>query len=168
MANPANRQKALSILKMVGIVEAPVGMDKVAKALGFTIIPHDFLEDISGVIFIEGKTKSIGVNKNHSPNRQRFTVAHEFGHYLNGHQYHDGEGKMFEDKEFDYLNPQHRQEKEADAFAAELLMPKHFLEKDLAKYGLALPKLTELYQVSEQAMWIRLTSLRLAEKYAAK
>ncbi len=153
---------------MAGITEAPVDMDKVAKALGFTIIPHDFPEDTSGVIFIEGNTKSIGVNKNHSPKRQRFTAAHEFGHYLNGHQHYDEEGKMFEDKEFDYLNPQHRQEKEADAFAAELLMPKHFLEKDLAKYGLDLPKLIEFYKVSEQAMWIRLTSLRVAEKYAAK
>lgn len=168
MAKSANRQKALSVLKMAGITKAPVDMDKVARALGFTIIPHDFPEDTSGVIFIEGKTKSIGVNKNHSLNRQRFTAAHEFGHYLNGHQHYDGEGKIFEDKEFDYLNPQHRQEKEADAFAAELLMPKHFLEKDLAKYRLDLPKLTGIYQVSEQAMWIRLTSLRLAEKYAAK
>jgi len=59
-----------------------------------------------------------------------------------------------------------QQEKDADRFAAEILMPKTFLEKDLKELGLDIEKLIKKYNVSEQAMWIRLTSLRLAEKYS--
>jgi Zn-dependent peptidase ImmA (M78 family) len=160
-----NREKAMSLLKMAKVKEAPVNVHEIAKLLGFTIIETEFPNSYSGEIFIEGNVKSIGVNKNHTKNRQRFTVAHELGHYLNGHQYFDEEGKMLEDTEFDFNNPLHKQEKEANLFASELLIPKEFLVKDLEKLGLDIKKLTEKYQVSEQAMWIRLTSLRLAEKF---
>jgi Zn-dependent peptidase ImmA (M78 family) len=163
-----NREKAESLLKMAKIVDAPVDIHKIANLLGFTIIESDFPTSYSGEIFIEDNVKSIGVNKNQTLKRQRFTIAHELGHYLNGHQYFDEEGKMLEDSEFDFNNPLHKQEKEANLFASELLIPKNFLVKDLEKSGLDIGKLTEKYQVSEQAMWIRLTSLRLAEKYTSK
>lgn len=163
-----NRDQAMSLLKMAKITDAPVDVEKIAKLLGFTIIESDFPDNYSGEIFIEDKVKSIGINKNHTKKRQRFSIAHELGHYLNAHQYFDEDGKMLEDTEFDYNNPIHRQEKEANMFASELLIPKEFLIKDLNTFGLDIDKLTEKYQVSEQAMWIRLTSLRLAEKYPPK
>jgi len=163
-----NREKALSLLKMAGIKEAPVDVHKIAKLLNFTIIEAEFPNSYSGEIFIEGDVKSIGVNKKHTLRRQRFTIAHELGHYLNGHEYFDEEGKMLEDTEFDFNDPLHKQEKEANLFASELLMPKDFLVKDLEILGLDIEKLTEKYQVSEQALWIRLTSLRLAEKFVSK
>lgn len=161
-----NREKADSLLKMAKVSDAPVDVYKIADLLGFSIIESDFPDKYSGEIFIEGDIKSIGINKNHTIKRQRFTIAHELGHYLNGHQYFDEDGKMMEDLEFDFNNPLHRQEKEANLFASELLMPKEFLINDLNEFGLNIDKLTEKYQVSEQAMWIRLTSLRLAEKYS--
>lgn len=163
-----NREKTESLLKMAKITTAPVDVHKIAELLGFTIIESDFPSSYSGEIFIEGEVKSIGVNKNHTRNRQRFTIAHEIGHYLNGHQYFDEEGKMLDDNEFDFNNPLHKQEKEANLFASELLMPKEFLVSDLNIIGLDINKLTEKYEVSEQAMWIRLTSLRLAEKYTPR
>lgn len=161
-----NREKAMSLIKMAGIKDAPVDVYKIAKILGFTVIESDFPSGYSGEIFIEGKVKSIGVNSNHSKNRQRFTIAHELGHYLNGHQYFDEAGKMLEENEFDFANPLHQQEKEANLFASELLIPKEFLLKDLENKGLNIEELVEKYQVSSQALWIRLTSLRLAEKYS--
>lgn len=163
-----NREKAESLLKMAKVTDAPVDVHKIAGLLGFTVIESEFPNSYSGEIFIEGNVKSIGVNKNHTLKRQRFTIAHELGHYLNGHQYFDEEGKMLEDSEFDFNNPLHKQEKEANLFASELLIPKNFLVKDLEKSGLDIEKLTEKYQVSEQALWIRLTTLRLAEKFASK
>ena len=163
-----NREKTVSLLKMAKISEAPVDVYKIAKLLGFSIIESDFPNNYSGEIYIEGKIKSIGVNKNHTIKRQRFTLAHELGHYLNGHQYFDEGGKMLEEMEFDFTNPLHKQEKEANLFASELLIPKDFLIKDIDQIGLNIDKLTEKYEVSEQAMWIRLTTLRLAEKYTVK
>lgn len=161
-----NREKATSILKMAGIHNPPVNVYKIAKLLGFSIIESDFPINYSGEIFIENNVKSIGINKNHSLTRQRFTIAHELGHYLNGHQYFDEEGKMLEDSEFDFSNPIRQQEKEANLFASELLIPKEFLIKELEQHGLDINKLTEHFEVSSQAMWIRLTSLKLVEKYS--
>jgi len=160
-----NREKAMSLLKMAGIKKPPVDVNKIAKVLGFTIIPFDYPDKFSGEIVIEGKVKAIGVNKNQSETRQRFTIAHEIGHYINGHTYFDKTGNVYKDECFDYNNPIHQQEKEANSFATELLVPKDFLKRDLDTFGLDIAKLTELYNVSEQMMWIRLTSLRLAEKY---
>ena len=160
-----NREKAISLLKMAGISRPPVDVYKIAKVLGFEVFPFDYPDNYSGQIFIKGEIKSIGVNKNHSSTRQRFTIAHEIGHYINGHTYYDESGDMYKDEGFDFRNPFHLQEKEANMFAAELLVPKDFLKKDLDEFGLDIAKLTELYQVSAQMMWIRLTSLGFADKY---
>lgn len=163
-----NRENVMSLLKMAHTAEAPVDVHRIAKLLGFKIIEADFPQNYSGEIFIENNIKSIGINKNQSLTRQRFSIAHELGHYLCGHSVYDEDGKMLEDSNFDFTNPLHVQEKEANMFASELLIPKEFLEKDLGVIGLDIDKLTEKYQVSSQAMWIRLTSLRLAEKYTVK
>jgi Zn-dependent peptidase ImmA (M78 family) len=55
-----------------------------------------------------------------------------------------------------FLDPQNRQETEANEFASELLMPEPFLRRDVADAGLDVPALAKRYQVSEQAMWIQL------------
>ncbi len=167
MTMSGNRENVISLLKMANITIAPVDVRKIAKLLGFKIIEVDFPSSYSGEIFIEDNVKSIGINQNHSENRKRFTIAHELGHYLCGHKVYDEDGKMLEDLEFDFDNPLHVQEKEANMFASELLIPKDFLEADLNEIGLDIDKLTKKYEVSSQAMWIRLTSLRLAEKYAS-
>lgn len=159
-----NREKAMSILKMARITQAPIDVDTVAKALGFKVVPFDFPNQRKGMVVIEQGIKAIGVNKNHPKSLQRYTVAHELGHYLNGHSHYENE---LIDDETRFHDHHFQQEREADLFAAELLMPKDFLEKDLAEIGLDIQKLLEKYQVSEQAMWIRLTSLNLAEKYAS-
>lgn len=160
-----NRDKAESILKLANITDLPVNLNKIAESLGFTILPFPFPDKRKGMVLIENNHKTIGINSNHSISSQRYTIAHELGHYLNGHQHYDNPHINDETRFFD---AHFQQEKEADLFAAELLMPKDFLIKDLTEIGLDIEKLTKKYQVSEQAMWIRLTSLRLAEKYHAK
>ena len=160
-----NREKAQSILKMAHITQAPVEIETVAEALGFKVVPFAFPNQRKGMVVIEQDIKAIGVNETHPKSLQRYTVAHELGHYLNGHSHF--ENQLIED-ETRFHDHHFQQEREADLFAAELLMPKDFLEKDLAEMGLDIPKLLEKYQVSEQALWIRLTSLNLAEKYAQK
>ncbi len=160
-----NREKAQSILKMARITEAPIDVAAVAKVLGFKVVPFAFPNQRKGMVVIENDIKAIGVNESHPKSLQRYTVGHELGHYLNGHSHF--ENQLIED-ETRFHDHHFQQEREADLFAAELLMPKDFLEKDLAEMGLDIPKLLEKYQVSEQALWIRLTSLNLAEKYARK
>ncbi len=162
--SPEARQRALQLLSMVNIREPPVDVDGIARFLGFIIIPYDFPNTVSGVTFIEGDVKSIGVNSSHAPTRQRFSAAHEIGHYLLGHDSYD-EKKVYIDDRPSFLNPHNLQEMEANEFAAELLMPESFLRQDVAQYGLDASSLARRYLVSEQAMWIQLMDHQLADEY---
>ncbi len=154
------REKANNILRMYGVKKPAVDVHLVAQLLGFKIIPHDFPETVSAVIKIKDGVKVIGVNKNHSETRQRFSISHELGHYLSGHDDFSHE-KMVVDKEKKYLDPHYRDEQEADEFAAELLMPEFMLKKDILEDNLDASTLARRYNVSEQAMWIQLINLEL-------
>lgn len=136
MTNSDNREKAESILKLARITEAPVDITKVAEALGFMVIPFDFPKKRRGMLIIENGVKAIGINKDDPLTVQRYTIAHELGQYLNGHVHH---GNQFIDDETGFYDNHFQQEKEADLFSSELLMPKDFLEKDLATMGLDIP-----------------------------
>ena len=75
----------------------------------------------------------IGINPHHAPVRQNFTTAHELGHLL----LHDQE-QLHIDHSFRVRlrsgvssEGTDEAEREANLFAASLLMPKEFLEADL-------------------------------------
>ena len=155
------RDKAHSILSMYRITELPIPVEKIATLLGFQVVPFDFPDTVSAVIRIKGTIKVIGVNKNHSETRRRFSIAHELGHYLSGHENFTHEKKIVVDPDKKYLDPQYRDEQEADEFAAELLMPGDMLKKDALEQELDAVALAEKYNVSEQAMWIQLINLKL-------
>lgn len=155
------REKARNILLMYRIIQAPIDIKKIAKLLGFEIVPFDFPDTISAVIRINGTTKVIGVNKNHVEARQRFSIAHELGHYLSGHENFTHEKKIVVDPERKYLDPQYREEQESDDFAAELLMPESMLKKDVLEKDIEVSELAKKYDVSEQAMLIQLVNLKL-------
>lgn len=146
---------------MYKIIEPPIDVIKIAGLLGFKVLPFDFPETMSGVIKIEGTKKIIAVNKNNHEVRQRFTIAHELGHYLSGHSNFSHE-ETFVDPDKKYLDPRHRDEDEADEFAAELLMPENMLKKDVLENKLDAITLAKKYNVSEQAMWLQLINLKLA------
>jgi Zn-dependent peptidase ImmA (M78 family)/DNA-binding XRE family transcriptional regulator len=104
----------------------------------------------------------IAVNANHPPDRQRWTIAHEYGHFLT-HRYQP---------EITVLRggsvPPH--ERFADAFARFFLMPassltRRFLALKRSKSGPITPadvlELAHLYGVSAKAMTLRLEELGL-------
>lgn len=142
------------------MTQPPVDPKTIAEFLGFTVLPYDLPDTTSGLTFIEEGVKAIGVNSRHAPTRQRFSIAHELGHYLNGHESYDSGGTHIESQP-SYLNPQQRQEIEANEFAAELLMPTDWLKHDVAELGADGAALAKRYGVSEQAMWIQLLDLKL-------
>lgn len=91
------------------------------------------------------------VNKDHHPNPQRFTVAHELGHYMLNHG-----------NKIDTLYPDinDSDEIEANKFADELLMPSGVLRHLILKHGIAnVTTLAHKFWVSEQTMLFRLKSL---------
>jgi Zn-dependent peptidase ImmA (M78 family) len=142
----------------------------VARDQGLTVIEQDLEEDVSGFLLIRNGRGIIGVNKHHHLNRQRFTIAHECGHYL----LHRGdEGQVFIDDAPVYFRDSTSSdgtlanERQANAFAAELLMPEAEVRERVqarktdAFDDLALRRLATYFGVSVQALTIRLVRLNL-------
>jgi Zn-dependent peptidase ImmA (M78 family) len=101
--------------------------------------------------------------------RQRFTIAHEVGHLLL-----HGRDDLHVDRDFRVHRRDDRssqaidaQEIAANAFAAELLMPTVFMRAEVSGAPVAfdddarVQDLARTFEVSVQAMVIRLTNIRL-------
>lgn len=159
------------LLQRAGIEEPEVNVVKIAETLGIEIrhkpLGEDVGEDVSGLLFREGNQVIIGINSEHHRNRQRFTLAHEIGH----HQLHS-HTPLYVDKVFPVRRRDQRsaeavdiEEIEANAFAAELLMPAKMLEqepelqRDIIDHERDIAALAERYGVSQQAMTFRLINL---------
>jgi Zn-dependent peptidase ImmA (M78 family) len=157
------------LLSTYNIKQAPVPVEKIAKARGARIFYQSLDDDVSGFLYRDATQAVIGVNTHHAAVRQTFTTAHELGHLL----LHDQE-QLHVDHGFrvvrlrDDISRQgiDEAEREANLFAASLLMPKEFLESDLAGedyFDLLddgfLLDLARKYGVSAQALVNRLKNL---------
>ena len=150
------------------ITEAPVPVERIAKAKGARIFYQSLEDNVSGFLYRDKTQAVIGVNTHHAPARQNFTTAHELGHFL----LHEQE-QLHIDREFrvrlrDDVSSlgTDDDEREANFFAASLLMPKRFLEEDLETeeyFDLLgddfLSDLSRKYGVSTQALVNRLKNL---------
>lgn len=162
-----------SLLKRFDIRIPPVPVERIAKELGAVLSfePFEGDGDISGVLYRKGKNVIIGVNSKHAHVRQRFTIAHEIGHLL----LHDSDifvdkvvKANFRDKRSSLAVD--KEEIAANAFAAELLMPRDFVTAELSsllehKPGMKTDKvisnLANTFDVSTSAMEYRLINLGL-------
>ena len=150
-----------------------VPVEKIARSLGATITLDDVDDDLSGFLYREKGARKIiiGVNKSHHPNRQRFTIAHEIGHLVlhKGEMVHLDSGRaafMIDLRDSESSKGEDNDEREANLFAAELLMPAKFLREDLKSIDLdllsdsrVLDDLATKYKVSVQALTFRLANL---------
>jgi Zn-dependent peptidase ImmA (M78 family) len=161
------RLRAQRLLEEQGITEAPVDVEALAHAQGVVLRFEELEDKISGILVRKGERVYAAINKLHHPNRQRFTIAHELGHFL----LHQNTPTVFVDdalvyfREDDTSSASDAREIEANVFAAAVLMPKGFLERDIkgrfmdAFDDSALRFLVQKYKVSQQALLIRLTKL---------
>lgn len=168
--------RAERILAEYGLHSPPISVERVAARLGIQVERTMFGDDVSGVLVIEDGRGVIGVNASHAPARQRFTIAHEIGHYV----LHRDELPVFIDKQLrQYLavfrngesatGEQHR-EREANGFAAALLMPAGLLRDEVARLRLdledeeAVGALATRFNVSRRAMDLRLLNVMRASE----
>lgn len=156
--------QAKQLLAKAGVDAVPVPVERVAEYLGIKVDMSDLGDDCSGVLVRDGDRAVIGVNWAHHANRQRFTIAHEIGHFV----LHEGEtyvdkGFSVNFRDLESGSGKKREEVQANAFAAALLMPAELVRSafkthrfDLADDGDDLRLLAEKFGVSAQAMAIRL------------
>lgn len=142
--------------------DVPVPVMKIVSDLGLGPDMEDLPDNISGAIKMRADGNyRIVVNSNHHPNRQRFTAAHELGHYI----YHRdllgqgvGDTRAYRAEGTGMPNPAIRpmHERQANSFAANLLMPITSIHGVIGQ-GIADTRLlAERFGVSEEAMRIRL------------
>lgn len=157
------------LLKRHGVTGAPVLVDKIARAEGATIVSKSLESEFSGFLYRDKDSVIIGVNKSQKLERQRFTIGHELGHFLL-HEYDqlhtDRSGFQLRLRSPKSSEGTDATEIEANLFAAELLMPTAFLERELA-VGTRIDavddeqiaKLAKKYGVSTQALLIKLSRM---------
>jgi Zn-dependent peptidase ImmA (M78 family) len=166
----APERHALDLLTTFGSVGFPVPVEKIAKSIGVQVRFSPLDEELSGMIFIKDGVPIVGVNSIHHPNRQRFTIAHELGHY----QLHRDvlSSAVHVDKSFPVLMRDassatgwDKREIEANQFAAALLMPKASIEHALGGKPLdidddrPLDDIAKRFRVSRQALEYRIRKL---------
>jgi Zn-dependent peptidase ImmA (M78 family) len=156
----AVRERYLGLYGGEGV---PVPVEAIAEdLLGLRIEERDELGDCSGLLL--PAERLIVVNASEAPptRRVRFTIAHELGHWI----CHAAEGRTAEPvycRQADLARDANRAlEREANVFAAELLMPEQAL-RDAWLDDARVETLATRFDVSPTAMHWRLYSFGLVE-----
>ena len=170
MAIRRRRIEALveKLLAAYNITEAPIPVEKIARAEGARIFYRSLDDDVSGFLYREKTQAVIGINTHHAPARRNFTAAHELGHLLlhDQEQLHVDNGFRVRLRDDVSSQGTDDDEREANFFAASILMPRVFLEEDLENIESVdllddelLSDLAQKYGVSVQALINRLKNL---------
>jgi Zn-dependent peptidase ImmA (M78 family) len=162
------RRKAEQLLREAGIVAPPVPVEHLAERMGALVRYAPFDGQMSGLLHRSenGNRVVIGVNSRHPTVRQRFSIAHELGHlalHEPAFQIDQHAFVSFRNSKSSTASDPH--EIEANQFAAALLMPESLLRTCVDQLGEnpdveeSIRRLAQRFDVSTQAMTIRLTSL---------
>jgi Zn-dependent peptidase ImmA (M78 family) len=162
--------RTTELLRQFNLFSVPVDVETVAERMGAKVVFDDLDDDVSGFLLREKKVATIAVNRLHHPNRRRFTIAHECGHLL----LHADQGdRLWIDKAYTSVHFRDANsssgdklaEIQANQFAAGLLMPEELVRAEATDElsDIDIFRLALRFQVSEQAMTLRLVSLDVLE-----
>ena len=173
--------KAFDLINKCKIKFPPVDVEVIARYLGLKVVQSE-LNEVSGALIIEGNQGYIGYNPTHGEQRRRFTIAHEIGHYCLHCISDDSsqrKSQLFVDKDFivkyrnanNYTYAEMKQEQQANAFAAALLMPEQFVTREIKSVENTkreeidlIVQLATDFNVSVPAMTFRLENLNTLYK----
>jgi Zn-dependent peptidase ImmA (M78 family) len=171
-------REAQRVLQRLGVVEPPIPVERIAEFLGAELSYRPLEGDVSGLLYRDGDRAVIGVNALVARTRQRFTIAHEIGHFLlhKGHEVIVDKlvhVNLRSNATVPIASPE--EEREANWFAAELLMPASLVRR-LAREQVGrqvlvsapdlVSTLASRFAVSPQAMEYRLVNLGLLGRLA--
>lgn len=152
------------LLDQTSSIGPPVRVERIVRDFGVEV-REGALGDVSGLLVRSGNSAIIGVNSSQHRVRRRFTIAHEFGHFLlhEGISHHVDHSYRVNFRSEESSMATNVEEIEANFFAACLLMPKKFLDMDRAVEALdsdsMVRQLAKNYDVSQHAMSLRLANL---------
>lgn len=160
------REMAKRILQKHKIKEVPTDLKVICESLGLEYVELDDPNELDGAVLVMGGVRVAMINKAKPFVRARFTLAHELGHILLNHdkrEFYDPEAA----RELGEDTPEHAKpakEREADAFASELLIPMEQLKKYQSELK-NLDNLAVIFQVSKHAMSIAIANFSTSRNY---
>ena len=141
----------------------PVDVRAIAVELGVAVAIRPLPSALSALIVRHGENAAICVNATEFHGRQRFSIAHELGHFVLHHaDHHFIEYGVSPSVEGESPGYSWEAEQHANRFAAELLMPGDRIRADAPHFSLS--RLARRYDVSEVAMGNRLGNLGLVQQ----
>lgn len=151
-------QKLAIVNNYIESAAVPIEVVNLAQRLGLRVYNAPWPDTVSGKIQRDSRHGgesgfAIFVNQNHSHVRRRFTIAHEIGHYVL-HEAQIGDG-IFDDAMY-RSGLSNAIEAQANRMAADILMPRSLLDRYVKVNGNDPSVLAGAFDVSEQAMKIRL------------
>ena len=151
------RRQAERLLQSAGVSREPVSLRDVVSALNLEVVQttgEPF--QCEGALQPMGDGHAIVVRGASNERRRRFTIAHEIGHFV----LHPG--RLAPQRGGAVNEAWRQQEREADQFAAELLMPELLVGRRCSSSALDPTRLADRFDVSRQAMQVRLSGLGIA------
>lgn len=151
------------ILQSTKQIKTPINVNQIAMFYNMNIIYDDNLgNDRSGKILIEsGNIATAYINAHDTPSRQRFTIAHELGHFYS----YKKQGKTGEIIEYrnkivveNAQDTDPLEEAYANIFAANLLVPRFLLE-EILKLNRSLNNIANMFEVSQEMLKYRIDNL---------
>jgi len=173
MSVQSARRHAEELIASLKITRPPVKVEDVAKHLGLRVMLMDLEDGVSGLLITKPGAASIVVHSADAVARQRFSIAHEIGHFFLNHQFESGEhvhvdrGYRISHRDQKSSSGTDLKEIEANQFAASLLMPTTLVMNSVGALDTKelrdehVTQLAKEFNVSEQAMTIRLSVLGL-------
>jgi len=146
-------------------ITVPIPLSRVAEAVGIVQIVGQQTGSFEGVLVTDSakSTGSIAYNDASRPERRRFTIAHELGHFLMPLHGANAQCAKADMGVLSAKDPNRAREAEANRFAAALLMPREMFLRDMRRRGNPeIEHILELagdYEVSKQAVAHRYTRL---------
>lgn len=166
------KQKANDIYKSLSVQDVwsaaseakktePLDIEWVAEKLfGLNVIKRD-LGEASGFLNVLDNQWCIFVNKFENERRQRFTIAHELGHFV----LHKDRNVTSKDVIFFRDENTNAEEQEANNLASELLMPEKKIREYIKEGYNTISLLADKFCLSTPAVRYRLYRLGLISEY---
>lgn len=167
MATPAVSERNPYSLVQEAQESVPVNVNALARQLRLRVRSVPLAESIAGMLTREADGWTVTVNAAHAESRQRFTIAHEIGHFVL-HRDRLGTGTndstsyvVTADAEpyNDAIGPE--AERDANQFATAVLMPEARIVDVCRTFRCNDPEpVARMFRVSPHAMRVRMAYLR--------
>lgn len=132
----------------------PVDVNIIADDFDIPVYSQKLDDNLAGCFISETGKSAIVINSKDPMTRQRFTLAHELGHFIS-YKFQEKVGSIFDERGALASLGTDSEEIFANKFAAEILMPKEEFLEQMKKFNGDINKVSEYFNVSKYAIEIR-------------